>query len=988
MQPDISLRASLKRITQKEVTLFFASPVAWLFLASFVALALFIFFWAEAFFARNIADIRPLFEWMPVLLIFLSATLTMRIWSDERRTGTLEHVLTQGIPIWHFVLGKFLACLMLLATALLLTLPLPITLSFLADLDWGPIAAGYLATLLLGATYLSMGLFISSKTDNPIVSLMFSCLLAGAFYLLGSPLFTSLFSIDVAEQLRLLGTGSRFESIARGVIDLSDLGYYLSLMLCFLALNTLTLERSRWSGQAHKNHKHWYALTTLVIVNGLALNLWLGQLSTLRLDMTQGRIYSISEATRHYLNRLQEPMLIRGYFSAQTHPLLAPLVPQLKDLIEEYEIQGQGRIRVEFVDPATQPSLEQEANEQYGIKPVPFQISDRYQSSIVSSYFNVLIEYGNEHQVLGFRDLIEVRSDSEADIDVQLRNPEHDLTQAIKHVLQSYQSSGELFSAVSTPLTFTGYISEDNRLPEALVQFKSQIEQHLNELSDQAQGRLAVQWQIPEADGGSLATQLAQDYGFQPMSAGLFSDQSFYFYLTLSQGEQIVQIPLDDMTPASFERNLDAAIKRFAQGFTRTVALVTPQASQGYNPYQPNNPYQPSNPYQAYNGPRFTELKHLLGETMNVTEEDLSDGQVSGAADILFLTAPENLNDKALFAVDQFLMRGGTVIAATSPFQAQWSRQQLTLNTHESGLSDWLAHHGLTQTASLVMDPQNTAFPVPVERNIGGFTIQEMQLLDYPYFADIRGEQLNQKHLITSELPQVTLPWASPIEVDTEKNADRRITPLLYSSDRSWLSTSTRIVPEFNATGMVPYRPEGAQSKQLLALINEGRFDSYFANKPSPLADQGTGDSDLNKSISPSDAASDQETPAPLVLNRVIKRSPESARIILISSNDVFRDQTLTLLANTVQNQYLNALQLAVNAVDWSLEDEALLSIRARGHFNRTLPPMSEQEQIFWESVNYALALMALLLVMLLAKHRKHQKSQRYLAQFSTVVKE
>ena len=93
------------RVAQKEIQLLFSSAVAWLFLASFVVVTLFIFFWVESFFARNIADIRPLFEWMPILLIFLCAALTMRMWSEERHSGTLEHVLTQPVSVWHFVAG-------------------------------------------------------------------------------------------------------------------------------------------------------------------------------------------------------------------------------------------------------------------------------------------------------------------------------------------------------------------------------------------------------------------------------------------------------------------------------------------------------------------------------------------------------------------------------------------------------------------------------------------------------------------------------------------------------------------------------------------------------------------------------------------------------------------------------------------------------------------------------------------------------------------
>ena len=173
--------AQAPRIASKEMTLFFASPTAYLFLGSFVTITLFVFFWADAFFARNIADVRPMFEWMPILLIFLSAAITMRMWSEERRTGTLEFIMTLPTGTWRFVLGKFMACMWLLVIALLLTTPLPITVSLLANLDWGPVIAGYLATLLLGAAYISIGLFVSARSDNQIVSLMITTLVCGLF---------------------------------------------------------------------------------------------------------------------------------------------------------------------------------------------------------------------------------------------------------------------------------------------------------------------------------------------------------------------------------------------------------------------------------------------------------------------------------------------------------------------------------------------------------------------------------------------------------------------------------------------------------------------------------------------------------------------------------------------------------------------------------------------------------------------------------------
>ena len=106
---------------------------------------------------------------------------------------------------------------------------------------------------------------------------------------------------------------------------------------------------------------------------------------------------------------------------------------------------GKGKVKVEFVDPQEKPEIEQEAGEKYGIRPVPFQTASRYQTAVTNSYFDVLIKYGNEFQTLSFQDLIEVKSEGDTKLEVELRNPEHDITRAIKKVLYSYQGGRQSF---------------------------------------------------------------------------------------------------------------------------------------------------------------------------------------------------------------------------------------------------------------------------------------------------------------------------------------------------------------------------------------------------------------------------------------------------------------------------------------------------------------------------------------------------------------
>jgi ABC-2 type transport system permease protein len=973
--------SNLCRIARKEFAGFFSSPIAFIFFGAFLVITLFVFFWVETFFARNIADVRPLFEWMPILLIFLSSAITMRMWSEERRAGTLEFLLTSPVPPLQLVVGKFLACLGLVVVALLLTLPLPISVSLIGPLDWGPVFGGYLATLFLAAAYLSMGLFVSARSDNQIVSLLVASLLGGLFYALGSDVLTGLFGTRAAEILKLLGSGARFTSITRGIIDLRDLAYYLSLVGVFLTLNVFALERQRWAGNPrNRYHRQWGLITALFVANFLAVNLWLAPVGWARADITEGHIYSISDTTRSYLAQLKEPLLIRGYFSAKTHPLLAPLVPRLRDLLEEYAVAGGGRVRVEFVDPLENPELEQEAGQKYGIRPVPFQFSSKYQAAVVNSYFDILVQYGDQYETLGFSDLIEVKVRGVTDLDVDLRNPEYDITRAIKKVLYTYQGSGELFDNISQPVVFKGYVSPDERLPAPLVKLKKDLHTVLDEIKTSAGDRLRVEFLDPDANGGALAKQLEADYGFRPMAVGLLDTKTFWFYLSLEGDGSVVQVPLPEtMDKAGLERSIQAALKRFSKGFLKTVALYTPPSK------RPRGmPMGMSLPMPEK---RFTLLQDKLAEEHAVRNTDLKSGQVPDEADLLLIVSPDKLDAKQLFAIDQFLMRGGTVVLGTSPFDITLAGTLLA-DKHDSGLTAWLAHHGITIADTMVLDPQNAAFPIPIDRRVGGFTVRETRMVEYPYFVDIRRDGMEHESGLTVGLNQVTLNWPSPITLDAEKNKGRRVIRLLESSADAWTSDSTNIQPDFRAHGRLGFAAGSERGRQLLAVAVEGRFESWFKGKPSPLAkaeaaatktDTPSQDVDAGatpaKKEQPTDKAKKDKEP---VITRMIERSPESARIILFASNVFLTDTALNLSSTALRTRYLNPVQLVENAVDWSLEDRGLLAIRGRAHFSRTLPPLDRNSQMFWEYLNYALALVGLFLIWLIRRWVAMQRRFQY----------
>ena len=237
----------IRAVAGRELRAYFNSPIAYIFLPVFAGAALFTFFNVNAFFSRGRADLRGLFDALPLLMVLLVPALTMRLWAEEEKQGTMEVLLTLPAHQHELVLGKFLASWALLGTGLALTFFLPVTVSFLGNLDWGPVIGGYVGALLLGGAYLAAGQFVSATTENQILAFIMSLVVCLGLYGLGTGAFAGLFSDGTATVLRALGTSSRFQSVARGVIDLRDLVYYLSLTGFFLAASVGALRSRRWA---------------------------------------------------------------------------------------------------------------------------------------------------------------------------------------------------------------------------------------------------------------------------------------------------------------------------------------------------------------------------------------------------------------------------------------------------------------------------------------------------------------------------------------------------------------------------------------------------------------------------------------------------------------------------------------------------------------------------------------------------------------------
>ncbi|MFH1076455.1 MAG: Gldg family protein [Pseudomonadota bacterium] len=942
-------------IARKELRAYFGSPLASIFVSAFLLVSLFIVFWIETFFARNIADIRPLFQWLPMLLIFLVASLTMRLWSEEQKMGTVEILFTLPVRLHHLVLGKFLAALLLVAFSLLLTIGLPISVSFMGNLDWGPVMGGYVGALLMSAAYVAIGLYFSSKSDNQIIALLatvFACIL---LYLVGSRQVVDFFATGTGDVLRGLGSGSRFESIERGVFDIRDFVYYFSLTLFFLGLNILSLDKKRWSRGANtaKYRKNAYLAALLTGLNLFLLNLWLLPLHGLRADLTENNEYSVSQVTKDMITNLQEPLLIRGYFSEKTHPLLAPLIPRIKDLIKEYAIVSGGNITAEFVDPREAEKIEEEANQAYGIKPVPFQIEGRYEASVINSYFDILIKYGDQYKLIGFQDIIEVHMKKDGDIDVKLRNLEYDLTRSIKKVVYGFQSIDSIFESIASDISFKAFITKD-RIPKTFHDLPQRIEKVASEFSERSNGKFKFEMIDPDAKGSSINREyLEKEYGLKPLSVSLFSDQTFYLHLLLQVGDEVQRIyPSGEMAEADLKNEIEAALKRCASGFLKTVGLWLPkEEADQQNPYAQFQP--PASSYQ------FVQEK--FRENYAIKMVDLTSGRVPGDVDVMLVIAPQRMNEKEQFAIDQYLMRGGSLIIAAGNYSIDKAglRNGLAIRKLEGGLRDMLKSYGIDVKESMVLDTQNEPFPVPVTRNIGGLRIQEIHQVDYPPFVDIRKDGMAENSPVVSELNSLVMQWVSPIEIDKGKNKEREVVALVTSTDSSWETDKTETQPDFARYPAVGFPEEGAKARHTLAVSVKGAFESYFKDKPSPVFDEEKKDEPTTDNKEKKDAGKKAEE----VVMQPIKTSPSSARLAVIGSSEFLNDLVINISRSIGQDRFLAGLEFLENLIDWSVEDEDLLAIRSRGSHARILEPMTRSRQVMWEWINYGVVILSLVIV-------------------------
>jgi len=435
-------------IARRELRSYFDHATAYILLVVFLGINFF-FFFRDAYLLGE-ASLRPMLGLLPWLVLFFVPAVCMRALAEEREAGTLELVLAQPIEVIEFLLGKFLGVLMFLLIALAGTFGVPIGLSWGADLQMGVVVSQYFGAALLIAALVSVGLWASSLTRNQVTAFILGVTIGFALYMIGLPsvvLGLPSFLSVIASRLGILG---HFENVARGVIDLRDVLYFVAVTAAFLSLTYFSLMRERLSRgrEAYGRLRlGTVGMVAVAIVAALAGSQLRG-----RLDLTPGKLYTLSQPTKDLLTGLDDIVTIKFFRSDELPPALTPLRRDIDDLLRDFDTAGGANINLVQLAPDDDDEVAQEAAS-LGVPATRFNVIGQDEMSIREGYLGLAIQYAGETETIP---LVQQTNDLEYRLSSMIRG----MSSPERSVIALLTGHGELDARAGLSLA-TGRLREE-----------------------------------------------------------------------------------------------------------------------------------------------------------------------------------------------------------------------------------------------------------------------------------------------------------------------------------------------------------------------------------------------------------------------------------------------------------------------------------------------------------------------------------------------
>jgi len=384
-------------IAKREFLNFFNQPVGYIFFVAFIGVSYFLFF--RQIFLSGYASVRPYTLNIPMLLAVIIPALTMATVAGEKSNKTLETVITAPVSPLQFIIGKFVGTFFIYLLMIAITLTIPTSLSLYGKFDWGVVLTSYLGLAFLGMLFVSIGVLISTLTDNQIVAFVISLVTIISFVLLGSDSVTMGLPPFFASIVSSFGAFSRINSFDKGVLDLRDAIYFISFSLFFLALSAFILSQGRIS-KGSRFLSYTLKTTVAALFAGVVLLNFFVKPLFIRLDLTRDKVYTLSPTTKDILRKLDGNTLLVFYYSKELPPEFAERKDALMDLLKDFSMVPGNKLKIEYKETSS-PEEEQNALSD-GITPVQFNTvrNDEFQAK--KGLLGIVAKNGEDKEPIAF----------------------------------------------------------------------------------------------------------------------------------------------------------------------------------------------------------------------------------------------------------------------------------------------------------------------------------------------------------------------------------------------------------------------------------------------------------------------------------------------------------------------------------------------------------------------------------------------------------
>ncbi len=906
-------RNSTFTIMRRELSAYFTNPAAYIVTGLYLLLSGILFF--STFFLNGRAELRNYFSIMPLLLSLFVPALTMRLFSEELRSGSFETLFTLPVTEAQIVIGKFLAAFITSAAMICPTIFYAVTAKVFGQVDAGPIFCGFLGSLLLCALYSAIGIFASGMTKNQIIAFFTALAISFALTLVGSLLV--FLPAPLVKFFSWASATTHFQSIARGIVDSRDIIYFASVAALFLLL-TVRRFVINWT----KEHSIDFALALAI----LALANAAADKAFVRADLTGQRMYSLSKASKELVGSLQEPLTVNAFFSADLPAPYNSVDQYLRDLLQEYKSQANKNFSYKFFDMSKEES--EDAARSYGLNQTQVQKVETTEVSAKAVWMSLAIVYGDNIKTFD-------NINNSAGL-------EYKLTAAMSKMISTNDALAQLKGGLELILypadELKGYGIA------GLSKLEGLAKKAVAELNKKYEGQ--INFKVQNASGDE-AKKLSEEYGIQSVSyddPDTKENKTTALGLVLKLDGQFRNIPLKLQNFFGWRlagaENLQESVSSSIESLlSKTVEIAYipghGELSLSGDPYRQND-------LTAEN------FRNALNDIYTLKEIDLGKDDIPLNIKCAIVNGPKTkFSEKELRKLDQFVMAGGNLLLCLAPLEEQSQGGQMPAYTKpETGLETLLDAYGIVPGANYVMDQncfvQNQGRPDAAKLN---------------WAPLLEKSQLDQKSPITKYIAGMIFLQNGSIDISkAQEDPGLKTTVLARSSDKSWTQSENIILyPGY----IFPPQEADKLGKNNLAVLVEGKFKSAYAGIAPTVEEEKT--EGLEEGAKRDDLSAAQ----------ALDKGIQNAKILLINSSQVTTQQLIDDNASEPMSLFMR------NAVDVLNGQEDFCQMRTKGAALNLLSVKNPALATFFKLFNqFGLAILVAVLGLLVWRLRAVRRNE------------